>query len=385
MRAIAPYPRMGFYIRKSVRVGPFRFNLSKSGIGVSAGVPGFRVGMGPRGNYIHAGRGGFYYRATLPTSGSRPPATPPSPYHAHPSTPSQPTVGPEQEIESGSVLQMRDESADGLLKELNTKRGLFRFGPAALIGSLVGALWLWPRAGAVGQVTIVVLAVALVMAAFVRDALRKTTVIMYDLEPDAVTSYQALIDAVKEFGRTNRLWHISSRAEVLDRKYHAGAQQAIKRTPTGTAIGSPPFVKCNVDVPSIVVGRQTLFFLPDRLLVFDSGSVGAVSYSALIVDQGRTQFVEDDGVPSDSRIVGRTWRYVNKSGGPDRRFKHNSEIPICEYETIHFRSSTGLNELLHASRVGVATALTKYLALEGPRLGRAAQEQAAGLPQPSVR
>jgi hypothetical protein len=107
---------MGFYIRKSVRVGPFRFNLSKSGIGVSAGIPGFRVGMGPRGNYIHAGRGGFYYRATLPSSGGRPTAPSPSPYPAHASVPNRPTVGPEQEIESGSVFQMRDESADGLLK-----------------------------------------------------------------------------------------------------------------------------------------------------------------------------------------------------------------------------------------------------------------------------
>jgi hypothetical protein len=39
---------VGFYVRKSVKAGPFRFNLSKSGIGVSAGVPGFRVGTGPR-------------------------------------------------------------------------------------------------------------------------------------------------------------------------------------------------------------------------------------------------------------------------------------------------------------------------------------------------
>jgi Protein of unknown function (DUF4236) len=46
---------VGIYIRKSVRAGPFRFNLSKSGVGVSAGVPGFRIGTGPRGNYVFAG------------------------------------------------------------------------------------------------------------------------------------------------------------------------------------------------------------------------------------------------------------------------------------------------------------------------------------------
>ena len=56
---------MGFYVRKSVRVGPFRFNLSKSGIGVSTGVPGFRVGTGPRGTYVHLGRGGLYFARLL--------------------------------------------------------------------------------------------------------------------------------------------------------------------------------------------------------------------------------------------------------------------------------------------------------------------------------
>ena len=50
---------MGFYIRKSINAGPFRFNLSQSGLGVSAGIPGFRVGTGPRGNYVHMGRDGI--------------------------------------------------------------------------------------------------------------------------------------------------------------------------------------------------------------------------------------------------------------------------------------------------------------------------------------
>lgn len=57
---------MGFYLRKSFRAGPIRFNLSKSGIGVSAGVTGARVGLSPGGRaYVHGGRGGLYYRKSL--------------------------------------------------------------------------------------------------------------------------------------------------------------------------------------------------------------------------------------------------------------------------------------------------------------------------------
>lgn len=57
---------MGWYLRKSVKLGPVRFNLSKSGIGTSIGVTGFRVGVRPNGkSYVHAGRHGVYFRQEL--------------------------------------------------------------------------------------------------------------------------------------------------------------------------------------------------------------------------------------------------------------------------------------------------------------------------------
>jgi len=41
---------MGIYLRKSFKVGPIRFNLSKSGLGVSLGVKGLRYGVRPDGS-----------------------------------------------------------------------------------------------------------------------------------------------------------------------------------------------------------------------------------------------------------------------------------------------------------------------------------------------
>lgn len=60
---------MGFYLRKGFNFGPLRINFSRSGVGLSLGVKGLRVGMGPRGNYIHAGRKGIYYKESLPEIG----------------------------------------------------------------------------------------------------------------------------------------------------------------------------------------------------------------------------------------------------------------------------------------------------------------------------
>lgn len=57
---------MGFRIRKSIKIGPLRVNLSKSGIGGSVGVKGFRVGVSSKGNgYWNAGTGIVQYRGSI--------------------------------------------------------------------------------------------------------------------------------------------------------------------------------------------------------------------------------------------------------------------------------------------------------------------------------
>ncbi|MGV1917717.1 DUF4236 domain-containing protein [Rhizobium sp. 22-785-1] len=111
-----------FYIRKSVSAGPFRFNFSTGGIGVSVGVKGLRIGTGPRGHYIHAGRGGLYYRATIGKAGQ---SRRVAPSEARSIVPSDLTFETDDvkmiEIESGDVMNMTDESFTDLLKEINSK------------------------------------------------------------------------------------------------------------------------------------------------------------------------------------------------------------------------------------------------------------------------
>ena len=133
---------MGFYLRKSVSVGPFRFNFSKSGVGVSTGFKDFRVGTGPRGNYISVGRGGLYYRATLPASSSQP-SVPSTLRYQPPMPEAQPSVGPMVAIESAPVSAMQGTSSADLLNELNGKAKRPKYWKWTAGASLV-ALWLIP-------------------------------------------------------------------------------------------------------------------------------------------------------------------------------------------------------------------------------------------------
>lgn len=120
-------------------------------------------------------------------------------------------------------------------------------------------------------------------------------------------------------------------------------------------------MKTNVAVPCIPVGKQRLYFFPDRVLVFDSNSVGAVGYENLRIERWEQRFIEDEVVPKDSTVVDHTWRYVNKKGGPDRRFNNNEQLPIALYEAVSMKSDTGLNEEVQLSKLGVASGLVEAI------------------------
>ena len=128
---------MGFYLRKYVTVGPLRFNLSKSGVGVSAGVRGFRVSKGPRGNLVHMGREGIYYRPALPTkSSARSAASGSQPAPVTPLTPTPVDVDGEilfEDIDSADVSQMTDSSSADLLAEFDRKRKTVRYTPLVAV------------------------------------------------------------------------------------------------------------------------------------------------------------------------------------------------------------------------------------------------------------
>lgn len=344
---------MGFYLRKSVRLGPLRFNLSKSGIGVSAGIRGMRVGTGPRGNYIHIGRGGLYYRTTLPSPGMRKQGKSlPAPPQV--SVPPTGTHGPMQQISSGGVSRMVDSTSAALIAELERKRKQMQFVPlvvAIAISVLVFLALAAPNAWVLSIVAI--LAVPAVIFTYYRDLLAKSVVMMYDLDDDAVAAYRKLHDTITRLSHCGGVWHVNARADVYDPKYHAGAGEIVTRKRIAVGEHDPPFVRTNVSITRIPVGQGTLYFFPDVLLFYSSRGIGAIGYDDLQVHYNSTRFIEDGAVPRDATIVDRTWRYVNKRGGPDRRFRDNRELPVCEYESLSLRSSSGLNEQLQVSRLGI--------------------------------
>ncbi|EJK87332.1 MULTISPECIES: SH3 domain-containing protein [Rhizobium] len=343
---------MPFYIRKSVKAGPFRFNFSKGGVGVSVGVKGLRVGTGPRGHYVHAGRGGLYYRASLGSAGKR--------HHVarHPPPSVQVTFEEStvnmMEIESGDVMEMRDEKFSDLLDEINAKASQWRL--SALFGwifALLGIL-LVVRASPVGIWVLIAALPAWAIGSWL-DSYRRSTVLFYDIDGPVEQAYKDIVAAFDGLNGCAGKWHIEAGGAINDLttwKRNAGASHLVKRTATKLGYALPKVIKSNITPPSMQVGKQVIYFMPDVALIAHNSRFGAVSYSDLRVRWQESRFIEDGHVPRDAKIVDHTWQHPNKSGGPDRRFRNNRQLPVCLYDTLHLQSDSGLNEVLEFSQVG---------------------------------
>lgn len=334
---------MGFYFRKSINFGGVRFNFSKSGIGASVGIKGFRVGTNSRGNYIHMGRSGLYYQAAIGKKKSnRNIATSQVPSLRQLQQPISPQIPQEelhfQDIDSGDLALIVDSSSQDIVNEINAKQKKLLLWPLAILFVFV------PGVGILLAIIVAILLLVLV------DKKRKTTVLIYDIDEHTEREIQSFYNAFDELASCSASWHVSSQASVHNKKYHAGANQVVNRTAIRINYKLPKYLKTNVKVPAIPVGRQTIYFFPDRILIYDKKYVGGLAYDSFSVIQKNQRFIESGIVPHDSIVVDRTWQYVNKSGGPDKRFANNRQLPILLYSEVLFTSSSGLNELIQFSK-----------------------------------
>jgi uncharacterized protein DUF4236 len=123
---------MSYFFRKSLNFGPIRLNLSKSGVGASAGVKGARLTMTPRGTtYITVGSHGFYYRETLSQRGGGAAGPLPSPS-------ADPVAPPADKIVTADASDLVDSSSEALIGRLNERAQMFN--PAWFVYAIAAAL-----------------------------------------------------------------------------------------------------------------------------------------------------------------------------------------------------------------------------------------------------
>jgi hypothetical protein len=244
---------------------------------------------------------------------------------------------------------------------LNSAQGRVRFAPGVLIASVV--LWLVTLLSG-NQFLMGLMALhttIFVPCAIYLDRYRRSVKIEYSLDETAGQIASALAEAFADLRNCAFIWSIRAQGSTSDWKRNAGANALIKRQRTYLQAKRPSCIRGNFSFPCITIGAEELYLLPDAMLILTSKSVTALRYVDFSLSSRPTRFIEDDTVPRDTTVVGQTWQYLNKKGGPDRRFHDNRQLPVCLYGEMNFTSPGGLNGILQFSNSAGGDRLTKVV------------------------
>lgn len=339
---------MPLYVRKSLTRGPIRLNLSKHGLGASFGVTGLRIGVGPKGTYIHAGREGLYYRKYLDSNSSVP----------YVPAPPRAVSAPESEAESLEFVAV-PATDDEVAAAINQRLSAFRWS-----GLIFAAAFILPLVIVAGRLYILA---ALAFVGFLIWAIttsnhenkKRRIELHYDLPEVVGKCYDVFVRAFEEAAKCSAIWRVTSQTASRDTKYTAGAGTTVERSRTSITFNDTTIVT-NLATPWLLVAGGKLAMLPDRMLFFGPTGVTSLNYKDVMVAGSLMNFREDGPVPPDSANVGSTWQYVNKSGDPDKRFTNNRKLPIQQYSDFQF-THPRLSFRLEFSRAAVADVLAKAI------------------------
>jgi hypothetical protein len=114
----------------------------------------------------------------------------------------------------------------------------------------------------------------------------------------------------------------------------------------------------NIAVPSLHARTRSVYFLPDRIVIRDGRQYADLPYQHCHATGTATRFIESGRVPGDAERVGTTWKYVNKGGGPDRRYKNNPQLPIMRYGELVLTAQPGFSFVWQTSKATAASMLS---------------------------
>ena len=172
---------------------------------------------------------------------------------------------------------------------------------------------------------------------------------------DNYPKYNKKISAWTLLKESKKVWQVIKYVEVANEKYTAGASRKIKRIPIKILDKSPLFLKTNIKILQVKSRKEKLIFLPDIILIIRGTKVGAINYNDVEIKVSTTKFIETRLIkPRDATRVDNTWKYVNKDGTPDKRFKYNPHLYVYLYGHIYLTSINGFNYEIECSNYTLA-------------------------------
>lgn len=171
--------------------------------------------------------------------------------------------------------------------------------------------------------------------------------------------YNELSEWFEVVRENDKIWLVESEHMEDDKRHNFGSKTKIERKEIHIMRKVPVYLDMNIVPYCFEVDKKMFYLLPDRILIDDSYTVSDIGFSELELEFGKRRYTEEKPLPQDAKVVDMVWHYQNNDGTPDRRFNDNSQIPVCEYFTVHCRTDMGLNILFYLSNVNIGMEIQK--------------------------
>jgi len=371
---------MGWRFRHSFKVIPgVRLNLSKTGLSCSVGGAPFTLNVGPRGVYGTASLPGtgISYRQRIggsatphdsnptfmpePLSPSSPPLSSPGvsdiPLFA-PSPP--PSSAPIEEIRSAStelltseslkelkgVIQTAYEEHEDISGQLDTARqekqtALDRYQSwenGFLFKKLFKKKFAQRKEAS---------ETAAAKVAELEEQLRLTTISTHlEIAREQAEPYFRMRDEFAALCQCGAIWDVKSRQATNKFRERTVADTRLDRQRVSFALSTCDLIQWEQKVPHLQNANGGELFLYPGFILYRAAreAFSVIDFHDVNAAAAVLKFHEEQGVPSDSKVIGQTWAKANKDGGRDRRFVNNYQIPIALYGSLALKSQTGLWE-----------------------------------------
>lgn len=349
---------MSLKFRKRITLFPgFTLNLSKSGMSATVGIRGLNVNVGKTGSYLNMGLPGtgIYDRVKLGGNKSSGEDVGTSSQNV---LPEQKIADAYKEIEiksfnpelitseglfglKESILKAKEEKED-LLKDFKITQNSFRLAKIVYYFSytlLVGFVIKWFKVNFEEK------KIELSEAKNLYENFSME--VEFNLEKEILNEYIDVKNNFLSVSRSEIIWDIKTTKSNDRVKERTCASDSVSREKVTFKFAKLDFINSKFEALKLSnANGADIYIYPGFIAMLHqvSNEFGLVDFREFDLHPSRTSFVETDPVPSDSKIIGHTWKYVNKNGSPDRRFNNNFEIPIAQYHEMNLTSKSGMNE-----------------------------------------
>src|SRR5262249_51144022 len=149
--------------------------------------------------------------------------------------------------------------------------------------------------------------------------------VQFDSNDAVQRGYGQLVRAYEAVRSCRAIWDVTSDRDVNKKVERSSASRGVDRKPVTLDYAKSDVIRFGGKAMRFANANGEDFLLYPGVIILQraDGEFALIDLREVDIKFDVTNFIEEETVPEDANIVGRTWAKVNRDGSPDRRFKGN--------------------------------------------------------------